>query len=58
MSGPYESLLYRLLDVMSDVTIYKVSSKLISAAFTGGRLDVSFEVSGLKMKQSFTSIML
>ena len=48
MSGPYESLLYRLLDVMSDVTIYKVSSKLISAAFTGGRLDVSFEVSGLK----------
>ena len=52
MSGPYESLLYRLLDVMSDVTIYKVSSKLISAAFTSGRLDVSFEVSGFKMEQS------
>ena len=58
MSGPYESLLYRLLDVMSDVTIYKVSSKLISAAFTGGRLDVSFEVSGLKIEQYFTSIMI
>lgn len=44
MSGPYENLLYKLLNIFCNVELYRANYNIISTLFLEGKHDVSFEV--------------
>lgn len=47
LSGPYEELLYIMLDVLSNTEVVSANHKLISCLFMEGLVDVSYEVSAI-----------